>query len=78
MTMLFAPLIEAGLDVDLWRFKTSRDSPYEKSICAYPVQRTHEWSGSYGVHPDSNYWDRPFLKAHFRYEDRCSLTYLTV
>lgn len=77
MSMAYAPCVREDMDVDLWRYRTFRERSYVEGLCALTAEQLDDWRGRYCVHADAICWDRPFLKSHFRYEDRSSSTYWT-
>lgn len=75
VSLLRATSVEAGLYVDLWRYRTYGERSLVENLCALPVACLEAWSGRFKIDAAAICWDRAMLRSEFRYEDQSSSVY---
>ena len=69
------PLIDAGLDVDLWRYRTYGEIPYVANLCGIGPTRLAGWRNRFMVDERALCWHRSILPSDFRYRRRADMEY---
>lgn len=67
-----APFVEAGSDVELWRYRNYKEQRYVANLCALPIACIEACRGMLAVDAAAICWYRAVLRSEFRYEDRSS------